>query len=412
MRPFLTEWHAGARPDFVTVAEQLRDTLPLLTELKTTPQDAEWHAEGDVGTHTHLVLQEAYDIADREGLMPDERFVLVLAAALHDLGKALTTRRAEDRNGQARIISPRHADRGRSYLAYRLPELALPYPLIQQVMALVGHHHDLSRTLSAGTEPAYRRLARQVGLRTLYLLEVADIRGRVAPDRESKLEDLELFRLGAEEYGLWNGSDPYGPWRELIDAELAAFSAGYRDLVFGQGVMDYEAGLIQTPHEAIARAYPARAGFPQLVVTCGPSGAGKSSWVAEHCPDHAVVSLDLLRDQLSGKRADQSVNGRVLQAAKEQLKTSLRARRPVVWDATNTRRDFRNVPLGLGLDYGALTTLVVFQPPLHSIFERNPTRVHAVPASVVASQVANAEFPYVVEAHRTVTLDEYLRPVS
>jgi len=315
-------------------------------------------------------------------------------------------------NGQERIVSPRHADRGRSYLAYRLPELGLPYEVVHAVMALVGHHHDLGRTLGAGTERAYRRLARQVNVRLLSLLEVADTRGRIAADRASKLEDLDLFRLGAEEFGVWGGDDPYAAWRDVIDAELRAFAPEYRSLVFGQGVLAYEDGLIQTPEEAIARGYPARAGFAQLVVTCGPSGSGKSAWVAECLPEFDVVSLDLIREELTGKRADQSVNGRALQEAKERLRASLRAKRRVVWDATNTRRDFRGIPLRLGLDYGALTTLAVFQPPLSTIFERNPARTYAVPARVVSAQVENAEFPYVTEAHRTVVLDEFLRSVA
>lgn len=279
-------------------------------------------------------------------------------------------------------------------------------------MALVGHHHDLGRTLNIGSERAYRRLARQANLPLLYLLEVADIRGRIAADQGARLEDLELFRLGAEEYGMWGNPEPYREWREVIDGTLAAFPPEYRDLVREQGILDYEAGLIQTPEEAVARGYAARAGFPQLVVTCGPSGSGKSAWVAGHLPDYDVVSLDLLREELAGKRADQSVNGRVLQEAKERLKASLRAGRRVVWDATNTRRDFRGIPLRLGFDYGALTTLAVFQPPLSTVFERNPVRTHAVPAQVVASQVENAEFPYVTEAHRTVVLDEFQRPVA
>jgi predicted kinase len=391
---------------------EIGDALPLLADLRRTPQEPEWHGEGDVHTHTDLVLREAYDLAEREGLTSDERLVLVLAAALHDLGKALTTRRAVMENGQERIVSPRHADRGRSYLAYRLPELGLPYEVVHAVMALVGHHHDLGRTWSAGTERAYRRLARQVDLRLLYLLEVADTRGRVATDRTSKLEDLELFRLGAEEFGVWYGGNPYATWRDVIDAQLRPFTSEYRSLVFGQGVLAYEDGLIQTPEEAIARGYPARAGFAQLVVTCGPSGSGKSAWVAECLPEFDVVSLDLIREELTGKRADQSVNGRALQEAKERLRASLRAKRRVVWDATNTRRDFRGIPLRLGLDYGALTTLAVFQPPLSTIFERNPARTYAVPARVVSAQVENAEFPYITEAHRTVVLDEFLCSVA
>ncbi|AWN21991.1 phosphohydrolase [Deinococcus irradiatisoli] len=409
MRPLLEALRRGEQPDFAALVAALGDVLPLLDQLGDTEQDPLWHAEGNVAVHTRLVLDEAYRVAEAAQLLPDQRLSLVLAALLHDIGKPLATRRAEDETGQPRVISPRHADRGRSYLAYRLPQLELPTEVQRIVMAQVGHHHDLGRTLDTGTPAAYRRLARQVPLRLLYLLEVADTRGRITADQASRLENLELFRLQAEDYGVWDGEDPYADWAMSIQAALPDAPAALLDLTVQRGILDHEAGLIHNPEEAVARGYRARAGFPELVVTCGPSGSGKSSWVAEHLPDHTVVSLDALRQELAGKRADQSLNGRVLQEAKERLRVVLRRNGRVVWDATNTRRDFRRIPLGLGFDYGALVTLAVFQPPLSAIFGRNPGREHAVPAQVLAQQVEHAEFPYLPEAHRTLVLDEFHR---
>lgn len=81
------------RPEPVTFDElsaELRPVLPLLGELPHTPQDPEWHAEGDVATHSALVLARAHELS--EGLDPFDRAALLLAAALHDIGKALTTR--------------------------------------------------------------------------------------------------------------------------------------------------------------------------------------------------------------------------------------------------------------------------------------------------------------------------------
>jgi len=406
VRPLLEQVSAGATPDLEAFRAALGEVLPLLDRLPATEQDALWHAEGNVAVHTDRVLTEAYALAAENALDPEARLTLVLAALLHDVGKPLTTRRSDDASGP-RVISPRHADRGRSYLAYRLPELALPGAVQQAVMALVGHHHDLSRTLETGTLAAYRRLARQVDLPLLYLLERADLRGRITADQASRLDDLELFRLQAEDYGLWGDDDPYAAWRAHVLNALPDAPPALRDLTLQRGMLDHERGLIQTPEEAVSRAYAARTGFPELVVTCGPSGAGKSSWVAERLPDHTVVSLDALRDELAGKRADQSINGQVLQAAKERLRAALRRGGKVVWDATNTRRDFRRVPVGLGFDYGALVTLVVFQPPVSALFARNPARTYSVPPQVLAQQVENAEFPYFPEALRTLTLDEY-----
>jgi predicted kinase len=409
VRPLLSSIRQGASPDFAAFRQALGDVLPLLDVLPTTEQDPEWHAEGDVATHTGMVLGEAYALAEQEQLNGDVRLSLVLAAALHDIGKALTTRCSVDDAGRTHVISPRHADRGRSYLAYRLPELNLPDSVLQTVLALVGHHHDLSRTSETGTLAAFRRLARQVDLPLLHLLEKADLQGRITADQASRLDDLDYFRLQAQEYGLWDREDPYAGWETGIARALPGFPPAFLDLTLQRGILDHEADLIQTPEEAVARSYTARSGFPELVVTCGPSGSGKSSWIAEHLPEHTVVSLDALRDTLAGKRAEQGLNGQVLQAAKEALRVALRRKGKVVWDATNLRRDFRRVPLGLGLDYGALTTLAVFQPPVSAVFARNPARLHAVPPQVLAQQIEHAEFPYLPEAHRTLWLDEFHR---
>ncbi len=51
---------AGGRPDLETLIEVFGEAVPSLRRLKDTPQDPEWHAEGDVHTHTAMVLAELY----------------------------------------------------------------------------------------------------------------------------------------------------------------------------------------------------------------------------------------------------------------------------------------------------------------------------------------------------------------
>jgi tRNA nucleotidyltransferase (CCA-adding enzyme) len=65
--------------------------FPEIARLAGVPQDPEWHPEGDVGTHTMLVVNAAAAIAERDGLTDDNRAVLVLAALCHDFAKATTT---------------------------------------------------------------------------------------------------------------------------------------------------------------------------------------------------------------------------------------------------------------------------------------------------------------------------------
>src|SRR5260370_16437054 len=79
---------------------------PELLPLAETPQDPEWHPEGDVWTHTLQVIDEA------AGLIPDlagdqpRALTVMLAALCHDLGKASTTKHE---NGRIRSPGPQEA---------------------------------------------------------------------------------------------------------------------------------------------------------------------------------------------------------------------------------------------------------------------------------------------------------------
>ena len=408
MNALLKQLRVTARPTLDDLSAALGGAVPLLQALRGVPQDSAWHAEGDVEAHAYLTLLEALDIADEHALTGDERLTFLLAAALHDVGKPLTTTRQRGEDGRVRVVAPGHAREGRSYLAYRLPELGLPASVTHAVLGLVGHHHDVFGAAEDDTERAYRRLGRVANVRLLAWLDAANQRGRVAGDLRGRLQVTELFELGARAAGVWGSADPYEDWAAVIGRELADFSSEFREFVLARGVMDHEAGVISTPHEAVARSYPARNGFPQVVVTCGPDADARHAWIREHLRDHDVVSLEALARELTVKKSVPPL-GRVLQEAKERLRVSLRAKRKVVWDAPNLRENFRSLPLRLGREYGSLTTLVVFQPPLSEVFAPRAGGENDVPAHVLAERIASAEFPEPTEAHRTVVVDEYGR---
>jgi predicted kinase len=407
LHPLLEQTLRGATPGLEQFMSDFGHIFDLLHQLKDTPQDTIWHAEGDVFIHTQMVLEQTYRLLEQEAshLSAEKRLVLILGAVFHDIAKPVTSR-AELRDGRERITSPGHADKGRSYLAYKLLGLGLSPVLAREVMALVGHHHDPKRLVKKD-KPAssYRALARLVDLEIVYFLEQADLRGRLCPDLEEQLETLELFKLYAEEAGTWKVVDPYAEWREFLQTELKDLSEEARALIIANAIRDTEARLIFTPHEAIARSYDYRDSFSHLVVTCGPSGSGKSTWIQKTFADYHVVSLDELREEISGKRDNQSMNGQVVQAAREQLKAHLRKHENVVWDATSLFRTHRSVVLQLGFDYKAFVSLAVFHLPESLIEQRNKQRNHAVPANVLVRQLQNADFPYVDEPHTTLYVD-------
>ncbi|PTA68838.1 AAA family ATPase [Deinococcus arcticus] len=391
---------------FETIGAAFTPFVPLLARLPGIPQDPQWHAEGSVAAHSALVVAHAHTLADEAGLRGEARAALLLAAALHDLGKAHTTREEPDEMGEARLRSPGHARRGRDELAFRLLDAGVSRGLLLRVLALVAEHHSLHRALDGDWArgvpalPALTRLAR------------ADARGRVvlSGDAARGEETADLLELAARELGVWAGGDPFAAFRAEVADLLPGASPDLLALAVGRGLQDWAAGRIHTPHEAAARVQDAaRQGFPQLTVLCGPSGSGKSTLAAEYAAsggDTEVVSLDALRARIGGGRHsakhDTWVSGQVMQAARAALRAGLRRGAHVIWDATSLRRSGRAQVLGLGRDYGALTRIVVAWTPPAVAAARNHARPEPVPTAVLAGQLRALDFPEVTEAHEVI----------
>jgi predicted kinase len=421
MRPneYLTRAAADDLPlDLDDALRHLGDHLPLLHRLADTEQDPEWHAEGDVATHTRMVIAELeLQLAPNADILnARQRFIMRASALLHDIAKPLTTTRAVLHDGVEHVVAPRHAQRGASYLPLRLAQLGVPTADLLAIIALVRHHHDPKHlVIKDKPDASYHRLARAAWMRGLYWLEQADMRGRTCADRDEQITFIDLFGMRAQETNTWESAwDAGNPHleRTFCDPIRDALSSDPPSLVaraVAEGLWALDAGTIFTPEEAIARAYAMRERHTELVVLCGPSGSGKSSWAREHYPDHQVISMDALREAIAGDRADQSENGRVFQAAQEELKVALRALKPVVWDATCLRHDTRRKLLSLGRDYGAHTTLAAFLIPPDQLARRNRDRPHPVPPNILDRQIDAFEWPEPDEAHTQLVIDAAAR---
>jgi tRNA nucleotidyltransferase (CCA-adding enzyme) len=161
----------------------LTELFPELHALIGTPQEPEWHPEGDVWTHTLMVVDQAARLSP---------VLLVREAALcHDFGKPPTTK-VED----GKIRSRGHEEAGVPLAGRFLQSLNRSRGYIHHVQAMVGDHLKPSlylRQYEDGrlTEEHYDNLLRQVMRRLAvagvslddYLaLTEADTRGRGFPD--------------------------------------------------------------------------------------------------------------------------------------------------------------------------------------------------------------------------------------
>ena len=144
---------------------------PELHKLINTPQDPEWHPEGDVWVHTLQVVDQMAQLRPQD----DKRaLILMFAAVCHDLGKPQTTQKID-----GRWRSPGHEPLGEKPTRSFLNRLTDEKDLIEPVVALVKEHLKpallyKSSQLDGVSDGAIRRLSLRVNIPDLLLLGKAD----------------------------------------------------------------------------------------------------------------------------------------------------------------------------------------------------------------------------------------------
>lgn len=106
--------------------------FPEIKALQGVPQNTYWHPEGDVWTHTMMVI----DYAAQHPLQGGDSFMLMLAALCHDFGKPLTT--TIEPSGAIRAKG--HEEKGVPPTGDFLARLRVSRTLEKQIKLLVKHH--------------------------------------------------------------------------------------------------------------------------------------------------------------------------------------------------------------------------------------------------------------------------------
>ncbi|PJI91269.1 putative kinase [Yoonia maricola] len=342
---------------------------PELATLDTCPQDPIHHVEGDVGTHTRMVVEALVADPEWQALEPDEQSCLFWAAVLHDIGKPAVTKHEE--NG--RISSRGHSRVGTSIARQLLWQARSPFVWREALCGIITHH-QLPFWLIERPDPA--RMAIQTSWRCrpdqLCLHAKADALGRTCDDQQAILESVSLAAVTFQEADCW-----HGPFAFANDESRVAF-------------FDIED---RDPH------YAAHEDFKCTVtVMSGLPGAGKDTWLAKHRPEHPVVSLDLIRDEMGISATDNQ--GQVIQAAHERARENLRTGTDFVWNATNVTRQNRSKVLRLLRDYSARIEIVYVEVSPDQLRRQNRDRPDAVPDAVIDHLAHKLEPPEMWEAHQ------------
>jgi putative nucleotidyltransferase with HDIG domain len=332
-------------------------------------QDAQWHAEGDVWTHTKMVCAELEKLTDWPVLDRTAQLKLLFTALFHDSGKPATTV-LEPETGRTR--SPKHALVGAEIARRAMRELECDLITREEIVALVRFHGRPPFLLEKPIpEHEVISLSWLVNNRLLYLFALADTRGRHSREMSRPEENLHLWKLAAEERDCF-----LSPYAFANDQARFLF---YRDQL---------SSLHYTPHVDYRCTVTLMSGLP---------GAGKDTWLARNRPATPVVALDAIRDALEIEATENQ--GEVIQAAKGKCREHLRAGRNFAFNATNITRQIRQRWIDLFTDYGARIEIVYIEPPVATILGQNKHRANPVPEKVILRLLEELEPPTVTECH-------------
>jgi putative nucleotidyltransferase with HDIG domain len=334
------------------------------------PQDPIYHAEGDVGLHTRMVLHELASMPAWQALSEEGRAATWLGCLLHDVGKPATTRTEPD----GRITSKGHSRVGERMARSILWEHGAPFALREAVCGLV-RYHQLPFFL-IDQEEAERRIfgiSHTTRADWLAMVAEADIRGREAVGIPKVLDNIELFREMCREL------DCYDKPRQFPD--------DHSRFVYFQS----------TGRSPEVPVYDDTRG--EMLLMSGLPGSGKDRWLALNC-DWPSVSLDDLRQETGTDPTDNQ--GTIVQLSKERAREFLRQGQSFAFNATNLDRQRRGPLVSLAMDYKFRISIVYLEAQYEVLFARNRDRSDdkRVPERVIRRMTERWEVPTAIEAQK------------
>lgn len=345
------------------------DHQPWAGPMKECGQDAGWHAEGDVWTHTLMVGRALYTLEAWPSLSRADQLALLFTALFHDSGKPETTV-LDPETGRTR--SPKHSLAGERIARTSLRELGCPFDTREAICNLVRYHGRPPYLLEKKSpEQEVIHLSWLTDHRLLYLFTLADTRGRLTSEGTRPEDVLHLWKHTAQELGCFGRPYPFAN-------DQARF-------LFFRGELT---SLHYTPQQDWSCT---------ATLVCGLPGSGKDTWLAKHRPNLPVVSLDDIRGDLDIPAEDNQ--GQVIQEGRERCRVHLRAGTDFAFNATSISRLLRKRWIDLFHDYRARIEIVWLEPPLPQILKQNRERSARIPERIIMGLLERTEIPDWTEAH-------------
>lgn len=189
---------------------QLGHWFPELEALIGVEQSPRYHAEGDVWTHTMMVIDEAAKLRHKAR----QPLAFMLAAVCHDMGKAICS---EEKDGLIHAYG--HETKGLPLIESFMQRISNETELIKYVLNLSKlHMQPLTKARAhASIKSTNKMFDQAIDPEGLICIGLADDRGRITAEPKEPGEDFLYERLALyREYM----ARPYVMGRDLIEAGL------------------------------------------------------------------------------------------------------------------------------------------------------------------------------------------------
>ena len=352
--------------------------LPFKDDLRNTPQEAKWHGEGDVLTHTIMVCEELIKLDEYQELNETYKLVVFLAALFHDIAKPTCTSVVD-----GEIRSFKHPKKGALITRkYFWKDLGLSgvkeYQEVREAIALLVKYHPeptyldyekdkmkLIIKLSTNT-----KLTKYFTNQLLYLLAKADILGRISDTNEEKLLNVAEFKEIAINLNCYTTyfkfNDDYTKYKYLTT----------ENMWHNQSIFDPTWG--------------------EVILLCGLPGTGKDTFIKKYYSNYKVISLDNIRREHKIKPTENQ--GEVYVIAKEMAKEYLRNQIPFIFNATNFTKLTRQNQIDLFHQYSAKVKVIFLETSWEENIKRDKNRRYEVSEKIIDEMLIKLEIAENFEA--------------
>ena len=353
----------------------------LVVAMKNTPQEKDYHAEGDVWTHTKMVVEALLDNSEYRNLPYKEQEIMFWTVLFHDIGKPGVTRRNEENN---RITSRGHSKRGAQDSRLLMWYAGFPPEIRESVARIIMVHQYPFTWINEANTFQLRELSQSMKMNHLKLMAQADALGRETEPYSEKraiLDRVELFAFACEEEKCL-----IQPWKHN-------FSSLYAERLYWEGRGE--------SHEERPVYWNKKS---DVIMLSGLPASGKDTWVSKFGEGKPVLSFDNARALFGFKQSDN--HGEAVQYVMKEARRMLANEESFIWNATHLSPLTRDKNINLLRSYGATVRIIHLESDPKTLLERNEKRGSTLQGGKILSMAYKWEPPLPTDCHEMLWWDK------